>query len=181
MRNGSATLARLKTMTPTSLLRLTLVLLGGVVLFSLAGCRKAPSFFARDNSRPTARPSTTVPAPVNLGNEAIATVTDYLEALQKHDYAAAYSLLSPDAQSKHTRARFEQQGQQGMPSYDLSTARATIKGDTALVAVQQLEDPATHGFTLIRLDGAWKVVYQGGTPGAPWGEKGMANDESYSY
>ena len=177
MRNRFARLARLKTMTPTSLLRLTLVLLVLVVFVMLGSGCKWPTFFSKtapSGSRPTT-PSPTTPA-TTLGRDAETAVTEYLTALSDHNYAAAYSLLSRDSQSAHAPADFEQQGKQGMPLYDLETAKTIeVRNNTALVEVRQLEDPATHGFQLVREDEHWKIVYRGGTPGVPWDEKGDAN------
>lgn len=153
-------------MTPTSLLRVSLVLGGVLLLCALAGCRGLPI----RSSQPVHRSSKHQSAPPseNRSATAIQTVTEYLTALEQRKFADAYELLSRDSQSKHDRAEFEEQSKREMPSFDLTTASTTITGDTALVQVQQTEDPATHGFTLVREDGAWKIVYWGGTPGAPY-------------
>lgn len=71
----------------------------------------------------------------------------------------------------HTHASFEQQGKQGMPQFDLKTAKTTVTGDNALVEVSQLEDPASHGFPLVREGQTWKIVYRGGTPSEPDAEE----------
>jgi hypothetical protein len=159
-------------MTPTSLLRSVLVGWGIVALFALAGCRKWPSFF---DQSPTPTPTST-PAPATHSAEetaAITAVSAYITALEKHDYATAYDLLSADSQSKHSRASFEQQAKKGeMPSYDLKSAHVlSMKGNDALVEVRMTEDPATHGFTMHREGGSWKVVYWGGTPDWPEAEE----------
>lgn len=154
-----------------SSLRLVLILAGAMALMGLVGCRKLPTFFeqpAPKNSQPTPTVTPRVAAPVDLSSQAVKTVTDYLTALTDHQYASAYMLLSRDSQSKHSRADFEQHGKQEMPLYDLKTAKATVTGDQALVVVQLLEDPATHGFNLVREDENWKIVYWGGVPGVPY-------------
>ncbi|MHB9107338.1 MAG: hypothetical protein ACYDCO_09825 [Armatimonadota bacterium] len=94
-------------------------------------------------------------------------MVDYLTALQHGDYSGAYGMLSADSQAQHAPASFEQLGKKGMPLYDLTKVTATVNGDSAQVVVQQLEDPATHGFQLTREGGAWKIVYRGGIPGSP--------------
>lgn len=153
-------------MTLTSLLRMALVALGVAAVVLLGGCR-LPTFFRRPPApaRPTARPA---PMPAQrLEQEAVEAVTRYVTALNEHNYADAYAMLSKNSRARHSRAGFEQQGKQGMPLYDLGTAKATVTGDRALVVVQQYEDPATHGFSLVRVGEVWKVVYQGGMPGSP--------------
>ncbi len=156
-------------MTPTSLTRIVLVGLGCAALVALVGCRKVPSFFEHGTPAPTSTP-TAPPAPTPSPNQvALTAVSAYVTALEKHDFAAAYELLSTDSQSKHSRASFEKQANRGeMPSYDLTTARIlSLSGDDALVEVHLADDPATHGFTMHRERGAWKVVYWGGTPDWP--------------
>jgi phage/plasmid primase-like uncharacterized protein len=140
---------------------LVIAFAGIVIVVGLAGCRNP--FF-----RPTP-----VPPPIHSSpgqtdaDKAVQAVSAYVTALQKGDYNTAYGMLSRDSQSLHTAASFEQQGKKGMPLYDLQKATATITGETALVEVQQLEDPATHGFQLVRENDAWKIVYRGGIPGSP--------------
>jgi len=144
---------------PTSLLLLVVFILAGMVIaIGLAGCRNP--FF-----RPT--PPVSTPNPKNDSDQAIQAVSDYVTALKDGDYGTAYGMLSSDSQKTHTAANFEQQGKQGMPLYDLQKMTATVTGDDILVEVQQLEDPATHGFQLARESGVWKIVYRGGIPGAP--------------
>ncbi len=153
--------------------RIMLVVVVVTAGLSLGGCRIFSSFF--DHSRPYSRPAPATPAPVStsaqdISQTAVQTVKDYVAALRSDDYAKAYDLLSLDSQSKHTREKFEKQGKQGMPLYDLERARVTIKGKSAQVEIPEIEDPATFGFHLVREGEAWKVVYRGGIPGAPYAE-----------
>jgi len=151
---------------PASLLLLMVIVLAGMVIaIGLAGCRN-PFVRPTAPSAPVTPPRTPVTGQ-DAAHEAIQAVTGYMTALQKGDYGTAYGMLSRDSRQQHTAANFEQQGQQGMPLYDLQTAKATISGDTALVELQQTEDPATHGFRLVRESDAWKIVYRGGIPGSP--------------
>ncbi|HEY3379250.1 MAG TPA: hypothetical protein VGL77_17355 [Armatimonadota bacterium] len=147
-----------------------LVLVGVVVMVVTGGCRKWTSSFQPETPPAPSVQQPAQPPVVDAAQEAVSTVTDYLTALQDGKYSTAYALLSRSSQRKHTMARFEQQGKQGMPSFDLKSAKATITEQTAMVDVRQLDDPATHGFHLIREDGAWKIVYQGGLPGMPYAE-----------
>jgi len=147
---------------PTSLLLWIIVLAGVAVAVGLGGCRNP--FF-----RPSTPVRNTNPAalPQNESTEAENVVVDYVSALQKGDYSGAYGMLSAESHAQHAPASFEQQGKQGMPLYDLTKVTATVSGDAALVVVQLSEDPATHGFQLVREGGAWKIVYRGGIPGSP--------------
>lgn len=159
-----------------AVVRLTLVVAGALALVVCTGCRKREAFFTRPTPLPTqTTPSKLQPRPTKeataaLRRQAVDTVTAYLTALGEHQYDAAFALLSQASQAHTTQASFEEQAQQGMPLYDLSTAKASMQGNTARVDVQQLEDPATHGFQLTRERGVWKVVYRGGIPGQPYSE-----------
>jgi len=158
-------------MKPTSLLWFVLVCVGVFAVIAMSGCRKISTFSGRPATPTPASPAVERPVQPSTRNAlVVSTIKQYLAALREHDYAAAYELLSRDSQSIHSRASFEQQGKQGMPLYDLETARVTINGNQADVVIQQLEDPATHDFHLVREDGEWHVVYRGGAPSQPYPE-----------
>lgn len=130
-----------------------------------------PSYTRPENTDPQIPPPPTEePTRDILGEEAVKTVVSYVNALKEGRYTAAYDMLSRDSKKRHAPESFERLGKQGMPLYDLDTARATVSGDRALVAVRLVEDKATHGFNLIREQDRWKVVYRGGIPGAPYAE-----------
>ena len=159
-------------MTPTSLLRTVIILVGVGSALLFSGC-KMLSFVSPAPTPPvTATPpsktesAASVPA-VDRQRQAVQTVTDYVTALNGHDYTAAYDLLSQDSKKLHSATSFARQGKQGMPQYDLHSCQATIDGDTAAVVVQELEDPSLHTFHLLREGQAWKIVYRGGRPGVP--------------
>ncbi len=179
-------------MTPTSLLRTVIILVGLGSVLALTGC-KLPSFVTPVPPPPVtpAPPSKTesaAPAPaVDQKRQAVRTVTDYVTALNGHDYTAAYDLLSQDSKKLHTATSFARQGKQGMPQYDLHSCQATLDGDAAAVVVQELEDPSLHTFHLLREGQAWKIVYRGGRPGVPdagdlprGGEREIPTNESDS-
>ncbi|HEX2951358.1 MAG TPA: hypothetical protein VHV83_17575 [Armatimonadota bacterium] len=176
----SARLARLTMMTPTSLLRTIVLALGVMAMLLLGGCRKpAPSFNQELEPQQTAHESQNTTEPPTTSatekkrdekHEAITVVTKYLTDLKHDDFNAAYELLSQKSKEIHNISDFEQQGKQGMPSFDLKSAKATIDKNDAIVTLQQLDDPATHDFNLVREDDAWKIVYRGGVPGMPYAE-----------
>ncbi len=154
--------------TPMLMLRTVFILAGVLILLVFGGCNNPLSFFAtRQPSPPPSPPPTPVTTTIDPAEQALTTVREYLTALQGGKYAVAYGMLASDAQAKFTQARFEQQGKQGMPLYDLKTAKVTVTGDRAQVTMQLLEDPATGGFHLVREGEQWKVVYRGGAPGMP--------------
>jgi hypothetical protein len=159
-------------MTPTTLFRNALMLLGLGLALLWTGCRKPPAFHeTRLPHRPP--PAATTPArspSTDLSAEAQTTVTDYLQALQAQDFEAAYGLLAKRSQSFHTRADFTQQGKQGMPLYDLRTALVTVRGTHAQVTLSFQEEPGSHAFHLTREGTRWRVVYRGGAPGMPYPE-----------
>lgn len=154
--------------------RLALVGAAMTAILICGGCRKRESFFTRSKPAPPASTST-IPTPPKqtqpaLRQQAVETVSTYITALGEHNYTAAHAMLAEESRAQWAPNTFIQQAKQGMPLYDLNTASATVTGNTALVAVQQLEDPATHGFHLIREKDLWKIVYRGGIPGQPYGE-----------
>lgn len=157
--------------TPVSQVRLLLLVLGVLTALLLGGCKRPAGFFQRSVSRPHPR-TITRPAPApDLGQQALETVHDYLQALQDRNFATAYDMLSRASQSRHSRASFEKQGKQGMPLFDLKSARVmVVKDDTATVHVGLLEDPATHAFQLVLQRDEWKIVYRGGSPGMPYAD-----------
>ena len=157
--------------TPSSLLRMAMVLGFVALLVSLGGCRWPHLFEETPPAPPPPAPVTSASHPqVDAGQTAIQTVTEYVTALNAHRFAAAYELLSRASQKHHTSATFAEQGKQGMPLYDLSTAQVTVTGETALVSIRLQDDPATSGFHLVRENEHWKVVYRGGVPGMPSAE-----------
>jgi len=165
--------------TPSSLLRIAIVLGVVALMMSLMGCRLPASLFgpAQPAPKPASSPTTPDKPSTDLGREAVETVTAYITALNEHNFTAAYDLLSRDSQNLHDRADFEQQGKQGMPLYDLKTATATVHGQEAAVKVQLVEDPGTNSFHLQREDEHWKVVYRGGGPGMPYAERPRGHDK----
>lgn len=155
-------------MTPTSLLRMSGIVLGVTALILLAGCRKTTTV-----ERPAPAPAVPAsPAPPQLTaaerDDAIHTVVAYLTALKNRKYQTAYEMLSRDSQADHSLSDFERLGKQGMPPLDLETAKVSSDGAETLVEIAFIEDPGSHGFYLARDNGAWKIVYRGGSPGAPY-------------
>lgn len=157
--------------TLASWLHFALLALVVIAVLGFSGCRKPLGF--SEQSTPSAE-SSHPSGPLDLGAEAVQTVSDYLKALSQDnshapDYDAAYNLLSRDSQSMHTRASFEADAnRQGIPNFALNTAFTTVKNDNATVVLKSPdEDAMTHGFDLVREDGHWKIVYLGGGPGMP--------------
>jgi hypothetical protein len=149
-----------------------LLALGVMLVVLVAGCRmpwvsNSTPIAAR---QPETRQTTNLPVVVSnatLAKEAVRTVTDYVQALEEDHYTTAYALLSQESQQLHPFSDFERLGKQGMPSFDLKTAQATVTDHQAVVSVSFVEDANTAGFHLTRENGRWKVLYRGGSPGMP--------------
>lgn len=94
----------------------------------------------------------------------------YLEALHKEDFRAAYEYLSADSREAHPYDEFAQLcGKSRGPTYDLASAQEhPAEDDRVTVTVPLAEDPARAGFTTVREDDGWKVVFIGGAPWQPY-------------
>lgn len=159
-------------MTPTTHLRIISLILGFGVVLLLSGCRK-PSTSMYPQNTTTAKPHASITPKATteekqLRLQAIETVREYLSSLEKGKYAAAYDMLSEDSRKQHLLSDFEQLAKQGMPSFDLSTAVITTQHDSAKVELHEMEDYASHEFSLAREGKEWKIVYRGGSPGSPY-------------
>ena len=174
----SARLARLKMKTPTLLLRISGLVLGvfGVtVVLLVGGCRKSATSF---NPETPSQPAPIVQPGQNSAaqddtarrEDAKHAVIAYLTALKNGKYPAAYEMLSRDSKDAHSSSDFERQGRQGMPPFDLDSAKVIDSGKETVVQVTLIEDPSSHGFYLVREDDAWKIVYRGGIPTQPYAE-----------
>ena len=166
--NRFARLARLEMMTPMSLLRIAFFALTVTLVILAGGCMKRSAPPAASLST-TPKQTSPVPNPPPSEEEQVkGVVTSYLTALEKSNYGEAYDLLSQSSKNRHNISDFEQQGKKGMPSFDLTSAKATVDDDTAVVDLQQIEDSAAHEIHLVREEKDWKIVYQGGAPGSPY-------------
>jgi len=149
---------------PKSLLSSMLLLVGIAAVLCVAGCRKTSP---RSHLRPSAPPPS--------AQQVLDTLTGYMHNLEEGKYAAAYGQLSRESQQLHTSAQFEQAAKLGMPLYDFKTAHVkSVDGATAIVNLHEFEDPSNYDFSLVREDGAWKVVYRGGIPAQPQAEHDSA-------
>lgn len=157
-----------------SLYRFSLLLSGLLGMLLIVGCVKNEPTPGRPGAMPRPAASATIAKPTGeqQNADALAVVKNYLQALQEEKFDIAYDMLSQQSQSKHPAAEFAEQGKREMPSWDLKSVKTMeITAKTAVISVQQTEDPATHGFNLTREGEKWKIVYWGGAPGMPYPEK----------
>jgi len=116
---------------------------------------------------PTVRPAAPQAAPQITPAQ---VVVRYLEALDRKDFRAAYSHLSAASRQAHPYDDFVALAEKsGSPSYDLSAVleKPGEAGQTT-VTVPLTEDPAEHGFSLLKEQNAWKLVFMGGVPSSPY-------------
>jgi hypothetical protein len=123
---------------------------------------------------PTPTPPPSVPAtPAHRQPEAaepLDAVAAYLNALASDDFGMAYQYLSAESRAAHTYNEFaalcaERKG----PSLDVGAARQHREDeDRVTVAVPMLDEPAEAGFTTVREQGSWRVVFVQGSPWFPY-------------
>jgi hypothetical protein len=121
-------------------------------------------------------PSRTVPtrpAPQRVQTP-VQVVTAYLQALERRDYRKAFDLLSADSRQLHPYDDFVARAEKGgTTDYDVAkAAEEPGEGNSIVVAVPMVEDPAKAGFPLVKEEGVWKVVFIGGSPTFPYAEAG---------
>ena len=97
-------------------------------------------------------------------------VAGYLNALASDDFGVAYQYLSAESRAAHTYDEFaalcaERKG----PSLDVAAARQHREDeDRVTVAVPMLDEPGEAGFTTVREQGSWRVVFVQGSPWFPY-------------
>lgn len=100
-----------------------------------------------------------------------AAVLQYLDALGRKDYQAAYEMLSNASRQAHSLAAFSRQVARGHASLDTAKAREGPEQEgRVVVTLPLLEDVAEAGFTTVREDNTWRVVYLNGAPWFPYPE-----------
>ncbi len=94
----------------------------------------------------------------------------YVDALYRKDFEMAYQRLSSGSRKAHSYEEFLRRAETGeATNFDLEAAEAGEEVDgCVIVNVPLVEDPASAGFTTVREEGDWKVVYVGGEPWFPY-------------
>lgn len=90
----------------------------------------------------------------------------YILALKKKDYKIAYSYLIPCSREKFPLTDFVVLNEKGMTEMD--ERKTWIAG--VYVSMQIYEDPGSWGFLLVKVDGKWRIVMNGGSPSFPFVE-----------
>jgi len=118
------------------------------------------------------------PEPVVQAATPVEAVVVYVEALYRKDYETAYGCLSAASKEAHPYEQFLERAESGgATNFDLAAAEAGEEmGGRVLVTVPLVEDPASAGFTTVREEGNWRVVFIGGEPWFPYPE-GESRDE----
>ncbi len=121
---------------------------------------------------PSAKPPPKPPLPKPASAAPLEVVQDYLSALERKDYDAAYGLLSKESQKVHSRDEFAALAEKyAAPSLDAAAAvEQSAEPGRAVVMVPMVEDPATSSFTLVKEEGEWRILFrnQGGSPWFPY-------------
>jgi|GEM_PF-2176532 len=96
----------------------------------------------------------------------------YVEALYRGDCEFAYKQLSSASRQIHSYEEFLERAVEGAaPQFDLGETEVGAEKDgRVIVTVPLVEDPASAGFTTVKEDGDWKVVFIGGEPWFPYPE-----------
>jgi len=122
-------------------------------------------------------PSSPAVPPENVEPVAVASTPEeavilYVEALYRGDCEFAYGQLSSASRQAHPYEEFLERAVEGAaPQFDLGEAEVGAEKDgRVIVTVPLVEDPAAAGFTTLREDGGWKVVFIGGEPWFPYPE-----------
>jgi hypothetical protein len=120
-------------------------------------------------------PPVSVPEPEVVAATPEEAVVRYVEALYRKDFGDAYERLSSESQQAHSYEEFLERAEDGEATYyDLDAAEAGEDVDgRVIVTVPLVEDPASGGFTTVKEDGDWKVVFIGGEPWFPYPEENV--------
>jgi hypothetical protein len=147
--------------------RLTLILAG------LAACLlilAVVGLMTRQPPQPPAPAPAPTPGPDAAASTPREAVVSYLEALYRKDFEMAYAYLSAGSREAHPFREFAERCESGeATNFDLAAAEAGPEEEgRATVTVPLVEDPAEAGFTTVREQGGWRVVYIGGAPWFPY-------------
>jgi hypothetical protein len=119
---------------------------------------------------PPPPPPAPAPEPETTAVTPEGAVVLYIDALYRKDFEEAYEHLSSESRRAHSYEEFLERAETGeATNYDLEAAQAGEQVDErVIVTVPLVEDPASGGFTTIKEDGEWKVVFIGGEPWFPY-------------
>ncbi|MBI5061024.1 MAG: hypothetical protein HZB67_01805 [Candidatus Aenigmarchaeota archaeon] len=95
-------------------------------------------------------------------------ITDYLSAIEKENYKAAYEMLSSDSKKMHSYSEFVAENKKGRTIYDLKTLTIT-KSEKGLAGVLYLyEDPACTSIHLKEESNSYRIIWHKGIPTFPY-------------
>ena len=106
-------------------------------------------------------------------------VRQYILALKKKDYKAAYSYLTPDTKE---RLSFEDFSSKNEKMMTLMNERKTwISWQGVMVGTQIYQDPGSWGYLLVKSNGKWKIVLRKGSPSFPFVKEYFCGNENCEY
>lgn len=106
-------------------------------------------------------------------------VRQYILALKKKDYRAAFSYLTPDTQKILSFEDFSSKNEKMMTR--MNERKTWISWQGVMVGTQIYEDPGTWGFLLVKSNGKWKIVLRKGSPSFPYVKDYFCGNENCEY
>jgi len=106
-------------------------------------------------------------------------VRQYILALKKKDYKAAYSYLTPDTQKILSFEDFSSKNEKMMTG--MNERKTWISWQGVMVGTQIYQDPGSWGYLLVKSNGKWKIVLRKGSPSFPFVKDYFCGDENCEY
>jgi hypothetical protein len=106
-------------------------------------------------------------------------VKQYILALKKKDYRAAYSYLTPDTQKILSFEDFSSKNEKMMTL--MNERKTWISWQGVIVGIQIYDDPGTWGYLLVKSKGKWRIVIRKGSPSFPYVKDYFCGNENCEY
>jgi hypothetical protein len=148
---------------------LLVILVCGVAMLA-AGCGRKPAASPPPGRSAPPRASANSPAAQDLTTAKQAAV-HYLDALYAQDFRTAYDLLSADSKRQHPEPAFKRSAAENQIQYEINgaAAEAGVRGSVRVAFdLDESEEPGSNALTLVKEQGKWRVVFEGGTPYYPY-------------
>lgn len=116
---------------------------------------------------------------VQLARSPKLVVRQYILALKKKDYKAAYSYLTPDTQEILSFEDFSSKNEKMMTG--MNERKTWISWQGVMVGTQIYQDPGSWGYLLVKSNGKWKIVLRKGSPSFPYVKDYFCGNENCEY
>ena len=116
---------------------------------------------------------------VHFNQEPEQVVRQYILALKKKDYRAAYSYLTPDTKERLSFKAFSSLNEKMMTL--MNERKTWISWQGVMVGTQIYDDPGTWGYLLVKSKGKWKIVIRKGSPSFPYVKEYFCGNENCEY